>query len=120
EIKLPSRQVSEPELYRPTHGVKKVLVNKWYTVGRVKGNSMVNYEHHGEPYVAEEIMNEANDIEVETVGGGATYEVNNDESGDESDSDYSDNDEEQQVYDKLKSRTCPQVLLMRNNRFTIN
>ncbi|GER41648.1 E3 ubiquitin-protein ligase [Striga asiatica] len=94
EIKLPSRQVSEPELYRPTHG-----------------DSMVNYEHHGEPYVAEEIMNEANDTEVETVSGGATFELNNDESGDESDSDYSDNDEEQQAYDKLKSRTCPQVLV---------
>ncbi|GER43380.1 transducin family protein / WD-40 repeat family protein [Striga asiatica] len=80
---------------------------------------MVNYEHHGEPYVAEEIMNEANDTEVETVGGGATYELNNDESGDESDSDYSENDEEQQAYDKLKSRTCPQVLMFYVDRVVI-
>ncbi|GER52688.1 transducin/WD40 repeat-like superfamily protein [Striga asiatica] len=45
------------------------------------GDSMVNYEHHGEPYVAEEIMDKANDIE------------NVDWSGDESDTDYSDNEE---------------------------
>ncbi|CAA0817913.1 Unknown protein, partial [Striga hermonthica] len=74
-------------------------------------DSLVNYEHNGVPYVAEVTMNEANDTEAENVGGGATYVVNNDESGDESDSDYSENDEEQHVYDKLKSRTCPQVLV---------
>ncbi|GER25456.1 E3 ubiquitin-protein ligase [Striga asiatica] len=59
---------------------------------------MANYKHHGEPYVA-------NDPNVENVGG-----RNIDVSGDESDSDYSDNEEEQ-VYEKLKSRTCPQVLV---------